>query len=59
MGAHSDQAQDLLESSVIAVCSFYSRPENVDATRPPRMLLVEAKDAHFLGLGNEELNVKQ
>ena len=44
MGAHSDQAQDLLEGGVIAVCSFYSRPENVDAARPPRMLQVEAKD---------------
>ena len=44
MGAHSDQAQDLLEGGVIAVCSFYALPENVDAARPPRKLLVEAKD---------------
>ncbi|GAA0907906.1 alpha-ketoglutarate-dependent dioxygenase AlkB [Virgisporangium aurantiacum] len=39
MGAHSDQATDLADGSVIAVFSCYERPE----VSPPRTLIVEPK----------------
>ncbi|MEZ4364099.1 MAG: hypothetical protein R3B48_28255 [Kofleriaceae bacterium] len=42
MGAHSDQALDLDEASTIAIFSCYKLPTGA---RPPRKLLIEAKDA--------------
>ncbi|MEM6931146.1 MAG: alpha-ketoglutarate-dependent dioxygenase AlkB, partial [Myxococcota bacterium] len=41
MGAHSDQALDLVEGSHIAVYSCYRDPELAD---PPRTLVIRAKD---------------
>ena len=41
MGAHSDQAQDLLPGSAIAVFTCYRHPER--ATPPPRKLVIQPK----------------
>ena len=50
-GAHSDQAQDLLPGSAIAVFSCYRHPER--ATPPPRKLVVQPKEAGSGGGGFE------
>jgi len=45
MGYHSDQAQDLLDGSHVAVFSCYKDPERAkQGAKPPRKLVVELKE---------------